>query len=280
MTVREVSRRAGEHLLATQKAVSRLVDTGLFRRVGTGSQQLVHWNASHPLAPSLSDIFRAERERYQRVVESIGKLVRDHAKSARFVWMTERPEVGGPMIEIGLLSNSSDIDRLVDALRTAVVDLMKSEDLRIELRGWSLADLEILAESPLRSPASVRHLWGVPPIELPTKDLEASRLVKSHQMIDEELRDRAVRLASIISSHPELIRLAREEIATRLESVAPQEARTLREWQQVLDGMSVSRLAQWLVSEGEQAIRLRQSMPLVFIRATEADSGGTRGSRQ
>ena len=279
MTVREVSRRAGEHLRATQTAVSRLVETGLLQRVGTGSQQLVRWNAGHPLAPALSDIFRAERERTQRVVDSIAALVQEHAKSARFVWMTEQPEVGGSTIEIGLLSSSSDVDRLVDTLRRAIVPLMRSEDLLIEVRGWSLADLEIASESPPRSFESVRHLWGTVPFELRIRSTEEPGRVKSHQMIDEELRQRAVRLASVIRARPELVRLAKEEIATRLESLGPQEAHTLEEWQQALESMSVAKLAQWLVSDGEQATRLRQSMPLVFLRATAKDSSGTGRSR-
>ena len=278
MTVREVSRRTGEHLRATQTAVSRLVEAGLFQRVGTGSQQLVRWNAGHPLAPALSDIFRAERERTQRVVDSIATLVREHVKSARFVWMTERPEVGGSTIEIGLLSSSSDVDRLVDTLRRAIVPLMRSEDLLIEVRGWSLADLEVASDSP-RSFENVLQLWGTVPTELGNKSTEEPGRVKSHQMIDEELRQRAVRLASVIRSRPELVRLAREEIATRLESVGPQEEHTLQEWQQALESMSVAKLAQWLVSDGEQATRLRQSMPLVFLQATAMDSSGTGRSR-
>ncbi len=278
MTVREVSRRAGEHLRATQTAVSRLVETGLFQRVGTGSQQLVRWNAGHPLAPALSDIFRAERERSRRVVDNITTLVQEHAKSARFVWMTEQPEVGESTIEIGLLSSSSDVDRLVDTLRRAIVPLMRSEDLLIEVRGWSLADLEIESASPL-SFENVRHLWGTVPTELRIESTEVPGRVKSHQMIDEELRQRAVRLASVIRTRPELVRLAREEIATRLESVGPQEAHTLQEWQQALESMSVAKLAQWLVSDGEQATRLRQSMPLVFLKATAMDSSGTGRNR-
>ncbi|HKI83327.1 MAG TPA: hypothetical protein VKA63_03235 [Candidatus Krumholzibacteria bacterium] len=269
MTVRELSRRADEHLRSTQTAVSRLLETGLFQRVGTGSQQLVRWNASHPLAASLSEIFRAERERYERVVNAIVALVHERAESAQFVWMTEQSAGRSSSIEIGLLANSSNVDLLVDALRTAVVPLMRSEELLIEVRGWSLADLKLVGESPLPPSDRLRQLWGVLPAELRTNEFEKSQRARSHQRIDEELHDRAVRLASIITSRPELVRLAREEIADRLEEVGPQEAQTLREWQQVLDGMSVTKLAHWLVSEREQAVRLRQSMPLVFLRATE-----------
>ncbi len=279
MTVRELSRRAGEHLRSTQTAVSRLIETGLFQRVGTGSQQLVRWNASHPLAASLREIFRAERERYERVVDAIVTLVHEHAERAQFVWMTEQPEGRSSTIEIGLLANSSDVDQLVDALRTAVVPLMRSEDLLIEVSGWSLADLKLVGESPLPPSDRLRQLWGVLPAELSTNELGDSQRARSHQRIDEELHDRAMRLASILTSRPELVRMAREEISAQLEKVGPQEAQTLREWQQVLDGMSVTKLARWLVSDSEQAIRLRQSMPLAFLKATEMDPDRTRGRR-
>jgi hypothetical protein len=280
MTVREVSRRAHEHLRATQTAVSRLVEVGLVQRVGTGSQQLVRWNTSHPLAPPLSALFQAERARYRRILEGIVELVRAHASSARFVWMTDHPEVGGPRIEIGVLSSSADVDQLVDALRSAVVPLMQSEDLLIEVRGWTLPDLEMMDTTWLREPGALRHVWGTPPSEFVRERPEETVRPKSHQMIDAELRERAKRLASLIQSQPELVRLAKEEIATKLEqTVGSPEARTLREWQQVLEGMSVSRLTRWLVGDGERATRLRQSMPLVFVRAMAEAPDEEEGDR-
>ncbi len=272
MTVREVARRADEHLRATQIAVSRLVESGLVQRVGTGRQQLVRWNPDHPLSPALSILFGAERERYSRVVDSLAQLARTHANSAQSVWMTEHPEVGGSRIEIGILSSSTDLDQLVDALRGGVVSLMRSEDLSVEVRGWTLPDLEI-SDSPLSDqPGQLKLLWGILPWEINKGDQEKTPQRKSHQMIDAELRQGAERLASTLQRRPELIRLAREEIVRRLERAPSQEARTLREWLQVLEGMRLSKLTRWLVDDSDQAIRLRQSMPLVFLRAVEEDA--------
>ncbi len=49
---------------------------------------------------------------------------------------------------------------------------------------------------------------------------------------------------------------------------------------QVLDSMSTARLRRWLVDPRERATRLRQSMPLAFLRAADEETGSTRGDRE
>ena len=83
--------------------------------------------------------------------------------------------------------------------------------------------------------------------------------------------------AAALQRRPELVREARDEVAKRMATVAPPEAKTLREWQEVLDGMSIPRLRRWLVGRSERATRLRQSMPLVLLRAADEHSGSKRG---
>jgi DNA-binding IclR family transcriptional regulator len=75
------------------------------------------------------------------------------------------------------------------------------------------------------------------------------------------------RVAQLLARKPELVGQAREEITKRLATATPQEARTLREWQQLVDRLSLQRLRRWLIDPGEQATRLRQSMPVVFLKA-------------
>ena len=96
-------------------------------------------------------------------------------------------------------------------------------------------------------------------------------------MIDAELAERSRRLADLLRRRPELVQLALEETNARLEVASPQEARTLREWQQALEGMSLPKLVRWLVADGEQATRLRQSMPVVFVTAAKDDASDQRG---
>ncbi len=281
MAVREVSRRAGEYLRAVQIAISRLLETGIVHRIGTGKQQLVQWNSDHPLSPALSSLFIAERERHERIVDDLAQLAREHARKARTVWMREDPGRGGPTLRIGVLAGSINLDSMVDSLREALTTFMRDEDLTVEVRGWTLADLELSDTPIIDSIESVRLLWGnfpsqlVGPARLVGEDEGQFKYSRSHQDMDEQLRTRAIRITEALQCQPELVRLAREEIANRLESAPPQEARTLREWQQVLEGMSLPRLMRWLVDEGEQATRLRQSIPLVFLKSIgEGTKGG------
>jgi hypothetical protein len=96
---------------------------------------------------------------------------------------------------------------------------------------------------------------------------------RTHADADADLLRRGQLISDLLAKRPELISQARAEIVRRLESARPQEARTLREWLQLLDGLNATRLRRFLADGGEQATRLRQSMPLVFLRASAGSTG-------
>lgn len=279
MAVRELARRAREHLRAVQLAVARLVEAGVVERVGTGAQQHVQLDAQHPLAPTLEALFDAERARFERVVSQLKALARAHAQPATAVWLRERVPPDDTGLEVHVLAASGEVDALRDALREPVAHLMRREDVSIEVRGWTRPDLEALGRSPLSSTGRPILLRGVMPAGLGGEAGGAGLGRRSHAAADEALRATAGRVAAALERRPELIRRARDEIAERLVTALPQEARTLREWQQALDSMSITRLRRWLVDRGEQATRLRQSMPLALLRAVDDRAGSTRGQR-
>lgn len=275
MAVRELARRAGEHLRAAQLAIGRLVEAGVVERVGTGTQQHVRFNERHPLASALQQLFEAERARLDRVVGELRALAKKHATRATAVWVTEGAPPDGAGLEVGVLGASGDVDALADALREPVADLMRREDVSIEVRGWTRPDLKALDRSPLPAAGQPILLRGVFPEALAGEHRGAGR--RSHAAVDQALLNRAKRVGAALERRPELIREARDEVTKRLATAPPPEAKTLREWQEVLDGMSTPRLRRWLVSPGERATRLRQSMPSVFLQATEEQATSTRG---
>lgn len=277
MAVRELARRAGEHLRAVQLAVGRLVEAGIVERVGTGSQQLVRLNAGHPLTPPLEALFQAERARFEGLVSRLKALAQQHAKGAKAVWLTEDSSPDGSGLEVGVLAGSGEVDGLAEALRESLADLMRREDVPIEVRAWTKPDLDALGGLPLAHPDRAIVLRGVLPAEPVGKPSGPAAGRRSHLAVDEGLRKRARQVAAALRRRPELVRAARDEVAGRLATASPQEARTLREWQQVLDCMSTVRLRRWLVDPGERATRLRQSMPLAFLRAADEQTGSTRG---
>ena len=276
MAVRELARRAGEHLRAVQLAVDRLVDVGLIERVGTGSQQQVRLNSQHPLTTSLQRLFEAERVRYDRLIDDLKATAKKHAAKATAIWVVEGARPDGSDLEVGVLAASREIDALTDAFRKAVADLMRREDIFIEVRGWTRPDLEALGWSPLSDSGRPKLLWGFLPTEHGAPGLAGRR---PHAVVDKALLERAKRAMAALGRHPELVRKARDEVTKKLATARAHESKTLREWLDVLDSMSVPRLRKWLVGRSERAVRLRQSMPFVFMKAGDEEGQPRRGSR-
>lgn len=277
MSVRELARRAGEHLRSAQLAVSRLEYAGVVERVGTGTRLHVRLNERHPLAPALQHLYEVERERFERVVNQLKSLAKECANGATAVWLHERVPPDGEGLEVGVLAASGEVDALTDSLQDLAADVGAREEVTVQVRGWTRPDLEALDWAPLTDADEIVQLWGVMPERVTRSPSGDNR--RSHTDADETLLDRAKWVAAALERRPELMRDARHEITRRLATAPPQESKTLREWLHVLDTMTVPRLRKWLVSRGERAKRLRQSMPFVLLQAGEGQSGATRGSR-
>ncbi len=277
MSVRELARRAGEHLRSVQLAVTRLEDNGLVRRVGTGTHLHVQLNERHPLAPAMQQLFEAETERFDRLVNQLKSLAKEHASGAFAVWLRERVPPDGEGLEVGVLAASGEVDALTDSLQELVADVGAREEVTVQVRGWTRPDLEALDWSPVCGAGHPILLWGVLPEQVGKVRGGVGR--RSHAAADDALLDRARRAAAALERRPELVREARDEVAKRLSTAPPQEAKTLSEWQQVLDTMTIPRLRKWLVSHGERATRLRQSMPVVLLQAAGEQSASSRGPR-
>lgn len=276
MAVRELARRASEHLRAVQLAVQRLVETGMVERVGTGAQQQVRLNERHPLLPGLHQLFEVERWRFDRLVDQLRSLAKENASQATAIWLREGASPTGIGIEVNLLAPSREVDAVTDALCKAVADLMHREDVVIEVQAWTLPDLEALGAAALSAGDQAIVLQGILPEQLrPWRGPTAPR---SHAAADAILLDRAKRVAAVLERRPELIRQARSEVRKRLATAPPSVAKTLREWQELLHGLTIPRLQRWLVGRTERATRLRQSMPLVFLRASDESEGARRGT--
>lgn len=273
MAVRELARRAGEHLRSVQLAVGRLVQTGVVERVGTGTHQQVRINEHHPLTAALHALFQAERERLNVLVKQLKTLVKQHASRATAVWARGRESPDSEFVEVGVLAKSEEVDGLADALRSAVVDLMREQDVTIEVGGWTEADLAAV-EGQLLPDGDVILLRGRLPDQQRTDARSRGR--RSHAEVDEELLSIAKFAASALKKRPELAQHALDEVQERLRTASRQESKTLQEWRDVLDGMTVPRLCNWLVSRSERATRLRQSLPMTFARAAQEHARSPR----
>jgi len=237
----------------------------------------VQFNERHPLAPALQQLFEAERERFDRLVRQLKSLAKEHASVASAVWLREGAPPDGKGLEVGVLAASAEVDALTDSLQELVSDLTAREEVTVQVRGWTRPDLEALDWSPLSEPGQLILVWGVFPDQIAKTRGGIGR--RSHTAADNALLERAKRAAAALKRRPELVGQARKEVKEHMSTAPPQESKTLREWLQVLDTMTIPRLCKWIVSHDERATRLRQSMPFVFLQAADEHSGSARGLR-
>ena len=88
----------------------------------------------------------------------------------------------------------------------------------------------------------------------------------SHKLIDDISLELGRRTAARLRQHPELIRLARENLArwTRLNADAPSLLRCYAEWREILNH-PLDEICRILISESEEARRLRQNSPFAGV---------------
>jgi hypothetical protein len=225
----------------------------------------------------MRQLFEAETERFDRLVNQLKSLAKEHASGATAVWLHQRVPPDGVGLEVDVLAASGEVDALAGSLQELVARVGAREGMTVQVRGWTRPDLEALDWSPLATASHIILLRGILPERGTRPPGGTSR--RSHTDADIALLNRAGRVAEVLERRPELVREARDDIAKRLSTALPQESKTLSEWLQVLDTMTVPRLRKWLVSHSERAKRLRQSMPFAFVQVSERRTGTRRGQR-
>jgi type II secretory pathway component PulL len=89
-----------------------------------------------------------------------------------------------------------------------------------------------------------------------------THVVRSHEWIDRRSLALHDAVAAKLEAHPELIRVARENLERWLRI---HETAALLEWRRLLDGTSMPELLALLRSPAEDAARLRQSSPFAGV---------------
>lgn len=269
----EVARRAALNPSGVRRSLAELIECGILEPVGVGRRQLVTMRGTHPLAPALKLLFRSEADVFTQLLESLRTAVNDLQPPPDSAWI-EGPTARGDdrprdTIVLGLLASSRDIDAIASELDSRTIDIMGKYDVMIEVKRWTAADLATAHLPQWDREGEVISLLG----PLPTVFLEQeSRGVneghvssRTHLYLDRRALTIAHAIADRLAEDPSLVGAALDFVMRRLKDASPREQNDLREWQKLLEQLSVRQLRNFLVHSGERATRLRQSLPFVDV---------------
>jgi len=254
----DAAKRAGLTVPGAQKALGRLFRAGFISRVGGGRKHQYEIRFSDKLMQATLKLFQAEKDRYEQLVRTIKKEIKDLIPHPHAVWIQSFPrEVGGPLT-LGLLHNTRDLTNFVRQLRIKLNQVEKEFDLTIELEGYTKADildLDLHEFTPLYGIMPSLDHTSRPQIKSPLTRLEPDRRML---LLSREL-------AKAIQQDSSLLRRAKNHIDSLLHDDQGMANRDLMEWRGILDNYSVQQLARFFTSSSERANRLRQSNPLFAI---------------
>jgi hypothetical protein len=276
------SRLAEQAMLALSgiaRAISALEEQGIVEYVGAGVRRPVRLRTDHPLASAISTIFRAEHTRFDAIVGELTRAAQRVAPLPRSVWI-EGPVVqgedrlGDPLI-IGLLTNARELDHATSSLESLLEQLERNQDVSVEVRGWTAADLLAAPERERKAFRHVLPVLGPPPLSI--VDARSARVRSparskrkfSHAELDARARALAAAVSTRIRVDPGIVQRASAHVDARLASASAGEQGELREWQRIFRTMSMPRLRRFLVEGSERANRLRQTSP--FFGVLSAD---------
>lgn len=267
------------HISGIAGTVAHLGEHGIVEFVGIGTRRPVQFRRTHPLAPALQALFDAERARFTHIVERLSDAARRTSPRPRAAWLQGpilegRDGLEDPLI-VGLLCGVRDLETTVASFEDAIGNLELEQDVSIEIRGRTEADLLAGDDAELKALRNVLPLLGAPPHAIlepdspPDAGSASPRRHLTHEDLDARARALATAIAHRLDTDPGLAARARAHIAQRLPRASTGEQRELREWDRILRTMSLPRLRRFLVDPGERATRLRQTFPFTGILSAE-----------
>ncbi len=273
LTPGELANRTELTRAAVYRALDRLFNAGVVEYGRSGGQRC-RFNVRHPLARALTQLFRSENQRFVEITNALRSAVEGLRPPPISAWIegpvaAGREQFGDPVI-VGLLDTPEHVDEHVDTLQENTVDLQREQDVTIEIRGRTRADLKSLPQNDREDLAYAIPLFG-PPIEpfVAPEKYRQRKPPRVHQDVEDRALAYATAIAQRIKTEPELVERAREWLERRRSRAPKSELRELREWGQILRSMTPARLSRFLVDTSERAVRLRQTNPFIGALSQE-----------
>ncbi len=257
LTASDVAKRAGLTVPGAQKALGRLFRSGFISRVGGGRKHQYEIRSTDKLMQIALELFLAEKDRYEQLLSTIKKEVKNLTPHPHAVWIQAiSKEIGEPLI-LGLLHETRHLTNCVRQLREKLNLVETDFDLTIELEGYTKADISISQAD------DVTILYGILPSPAISKRQLANQL--THKEKDRHLQLLSRKLAMAIEKDTSLLKRAKDYINRLLKEDQGTAKRDLMEWRDILNRYSIQRLSKFFISTSERANRLRQSNPFFAI---------------
>jgi DNA-binding transcriptional ArsR family regulator len=279
----ELARRTALTYTAVSRTLNGLIDAGILDPVASDRGLRVQYRKRHPLAAALSALYDSESARRERVLKGVRAAADALSPPPKSVWLegpaaTDTDEFGDPLT-VGVLTGSKVLGATRETLRDALADLEREEDVSIEIRACTDADLSVASAIEVAALREALPILGPGPAAYLEAEIDQHRLPvpRSHADLDDRSRAFAIAIADRILKDPSIVERAKEYVSGRLDTASSGERKELVEWAHVLDTASVGRLRRLLMSESERATRLRQTMPFLAILSEGERAALARG---
>jgi hypothetical protein len=257
-----VAVRAELHPTGVRRILDSLAESGLLATVGTGRGQAVLLRDEHPMAMSIRQLFREEREAFERITAAVRNALAAMSKPVEAVWL-ENPKKRTPGIaDLGVLAAPPAVDAVTDELEERLSPLGESLLVHFVTHGYTDLDPDMLHQEQRERLKDVTLLYGWIPLRWRR---EGGGPIRSHTELDERARRLASAIANRLPSDPTIVERAIEWIEERLSVASAREAPALQQWHKILTRLSTSQIQKILLEDSERARELRQSLPFAEV---------------
>lgn len=258
ISIADAAERADLTTLGARKAMKKLTDAGFVRAIGGGRKQQYEISLNDILVQAVAALFSAETDRFEHIQASIRKCIEIVEPQPISAWIPSLPMDSEHPIRICILQDAGNLRMTIQNLRILFQELEKEVDMTIELIGYTKAD------APQQESCSL-HLYGLPRNGDCKVETGIMSGVVSHEMQDKRLEDICRVIGKTINEDRSLIERAEQHIKLILKGKSNSATGDIEEWRDILQNYSVRRLVQFLSSDEERAIRLRQSCPFFAV---------------
>lgn len=255
LNAEEAARRTGLTPQGARNGFERLVRSGFVRRAGSGRSRQFVLNQDEPLVAVMRELFTAEQDRFD---DLLGALRRSLAEitEVRSAWIAGMPMSATEPIEIALVAEPTDLPWIGAETRSRIAAVERTFDKVIEVSVYTDVD------APNPDPSTLVPLAGI--VDRCAEN-GARKPARSHADHDQRSLATATAIARLVRDDPSLVSRAARYVDRAVREGRGSATGDLMEWRQVLDTYSPERLQQFLVSESQRAVRLRQSSPFLPV---------------